>query len=161
MAAYPRINIRASEAIKARWEEALRAFDGSGGALLEQALNALARGNQGLLKDLGPEEKAQSLVASLMEALKELVGRRHERESALSGALGRIHDLEKAMGAIDSMKKAHADREAQLLGEIHGLRQGVKELQSVREEFATVKVENQALKRERLDLRKQLKVPQK
>jgi|GEM_PF-3253629 signal transduction histidine kinase len=158
MPAYPKVQIRTDEVIKARWEEVLSVFDGSGGALLEQALDAFERKNRGMLKELGPEEKALSLVESLMETLKELMSSNHERESALSSALGRIRDLEKAMGAIDSMKKAHADREAQLLGEIHGLRQDAKELQSVREELLTVRAENQALKRERLDLKKQLKV---
>jgi len=148
-----RLQIRVSAQTKNKWNEAVSRFAGSAENLLCSALDLL---DVEIELSHSLERKIEGLVNSLNATTKLMLVNTKETKESLTLAHSRISDLEKTIDTISPMKKAFEDRESQLLGEIFELKEEVKLIQKVREELIKAKAENQALKRERLDLRKQL-----
>ena len=149
-----RLQIRISAQTKKKWNETVSRFAGSGEDLLCSALDLL---DIEIELSHSPERKIEWLVNSLNATTKLMFVNARETKESLTLAQSRISDLEKTIDTITPMKKAFEDRESQLLGEIYELKEEIKSTQRAREELIKAKAENQALKRERLDLRKQLK----
>lgn len=145
-----KFNTRVNASDKERWHRLVQVYEGTAYEMFGVAMDQLETIQKGGLAPLPPMQRAQAAIVSLGNALGELAAEIEKTEALRQ----RIEGLEIY---IKSSERKQAEREAELLGDTHRLREELNELKGVHKELEQLRGKYDAVMRDRTDLKRKLK----
>ena len=135
---------------KERWQSVVKLYPGKAYELFTLAMDWLEQMQEGAQESLPPMQRAQSAIITLGNALGDIAAEMEKTEALKN----RIKDLETFIAASE---RKQAEREAELLGNIHRLREERDDLKKVHLELEKLRGKYDAVLQDRTNLRKKLR----
>ena len=145
-----KFNTRVNATDKERWHTLIEAYPGTAYEMFGLAMDQLEAVLEGTVQPLPPMQRAQAALLTLGNSLSEIAVEMEKVETLRE----RVKGLKKF---IQSSERKQAEREAELHGDIHRLREELDELKGVHKELEKLRGRYDSVMRDRLDLRKTLK----